>query len=107
MKGFCCFVAWEWINIALEYAATVWVKLPRWFIAVVCVNLATHPVFSFALDVFGRSASFVLMCESAIVCVEALLLMVIYGFNRWKCFLCVSFVMNMVSYLTGVLILGA
>lgn len=58
MRVFCCFVAWEWINIALEYAATGWVKLPRWFIAVVCVNLVTHPVFSFAIDVFGRSAFF-------------------------------------------------
>ena len=98
------FLVWEWINVALEFTATAWVRLPRWFLAVVGVNLATHPVFMFLLGTFGQSMSFVLPCEIAIVLVEAVLLMSIYGFRRWRLLLCVSFLMNAASYLTGVLL---
>lgn len=105
MSAILGFLAWEWINISLEFAATAWVKLPRWFLAVVGVNLATHPVFTILLGTFGRSASFVLPCEAIIVCVEAILLMAIYGFNRWRRLLTLSFVMNGVSYVTGVLVM--
>lgn len=29
------FIAWEWINIALEYMAVSWSRLPRLFLTVV------------------------------------------------------------------------
>ena len=104
MSAFCWFLAWEWINIAIEYTATAWVRLPRWFLAVVAVNLITHPVFTLALDTFGRSMSFVALCEVAIFCAEALMLMVAYGFRRWRAVFCASFIMNVVSCCTGLLI---
>ena len=106
MSALLYFLAWEWINIALEYTATAWVKLPRWFLAVVAVNLASHPVFTILLGIFGRSASFVLPCEAVIVCVEAILLMIVYGLRRWRQILALSFVMNGVSYVTGVLLMS-
>ena len=104
MSAILCFLAWEWINIALEFAATAWVKLPRWFLAVVGVNLLTHPLFTIVLCAFGRSIIVVLPCEAIIVCVEALSLMAIYGFDKWWRLLAVSLTMNVVSYLTGVFI---
>ena len=58
----------------------------------------------FLLGMFGQSTSFVLPCEIVIVLVEAVLLMSIYGFRRWRLLLCVSLLMNAVSYLTGVLL---
>ena len=102
MSALLYFAAWEWINIALEYTATAWVKLPRWFWAVVVVNLATHPAFMFVLARFGRSLPLVFACEIAIALFEALLLVLMYGCRRWRKFLGVSFVMNGASYLTGV-----
>ena len=104
MRVLCWFLAWEWINIALEYTASSWVKLPRWFGAVVAVNIATHPAFTLALDVFGRAPSFVFPCEVFIALFEALLLMAVYGFRRWRLLLGVSFLMNGASYVTGILI---
>ncbi len=97
------FVVWEWINIALEYTASAWVKLPRWFLAVVAVNLATHPAFMLVLARFGRSLPLVLSCEAVIALFEAILLMSMYGFKRWRFLLAASFLMNTASYLTGVL----
>ena len=104
MKVFCWFIAWEWINIALEYTATAWVRLPRWFLAVVAVNLATHPVFTLALDVFGRSTPFIPACEAAIFLAEALMLMVVYGFHRWRFLLGISLLMNGASCCAGLLL---
>ena len=104
MKALCWIFAWEWINIALEYTASAWVRLPRWFLAVVVVNLVTHPVFSLGLDVFGRNPQFVLSCEVGIVCIESLLLMTIYGFSCWRLLLVASFLMNTASYATGILL---
>lgn len=104
MNAFLYYLAWEWINIALEYMATAWVKLPHWWLAVFGVNLATHPVFVVLLNRFGYSPAFVLPCEAFIVAIEAILLMVIYGFRRWKNLLAISLLMNAASYLTGLAI---
>ena len=103
MRTLLYFIAWEWINIALEYAASAWVKLPRWFWAVVAVNLATHPAFMLVLACFGRSAQVVVPCEILITVVEAILLATMYGFNRWWLFAGASLLMNGASYLTGVM----
>ena len=100
------FLAWEWVNISLEYAVTAWVRLPRWFLSVVSVNLATHPVFVALIGRFGTSTGFVLPCEACIVGIEALLLMAIYGFCRWRLLLGVSLLMNLSSYATGLMIGG-
>ena len=56
-----------------------------------------------AEDVADAEA-FVLPCEVAIVGVEALLLMAIYGFRRWRKMLGISLLMNATSYVTGLLI---
>ena len=98
------YLAWEWINIALEYTAVAWVRLPKLFLAVVGVNLVTHPIFMCLLDQFGRDPLFVLGCEVVIPVVEWLLLMAAYGRARWRLLLGVSFLMNAVSYVTGLLI---
>ena len=104
MSAILGFLAWEWVNIALEYTATTWVKLPRWFVAVVGVNLLTHPLLMVLLSVFGYSTAFVLPCEVGVVLVEALVLMAIYGFRRWRYLLGAAFLMNAASYVTGLLI---
>ena len=104
MNAFLYYLAWEWINISLEYMVTAWVKLPRWFWAVVIVNLATHPAFMLVLARFGRSFPLVLSSEIVIALFEAMLLMLMYGFRRGRFLLAASFLMNMASYLTGVLI---
>ena len=104
MKAICWLLVWEWINIALDYAATAWVRLPRWFLAVVAVNLLTHPAFTLALDAFGRSAPFVISCEIAIFLLEAVILMAAYGFRRWRLLLGASLLMNGASYITGLLL---
>ena len=49
MTAFLRWLAWEWLNIALEYSATAWVRLPRWFLAVAAVNLVTHPLLMLLL----------------------------------------------------------
>ena len=98
------YLAWEWINIALEYTSVAWVRLPKLFLAVVGVNLVTHPIFMCLLDQFGRDPLFVLGCEMVIPVVEWLLLMAAYGRARWRLLLGVSFLMNAVSYVTGLLI---
>ena len=98
------YLAWEWINIALEYTAVAWVRLPSLFLAVVGVNLVTHPIFMCLLDQFGRDPLFVLGCEVVIPVVEWLLLTAAYGRVRWRLLLGVSSLMNVVSYATGLLI---
>ena len=104
MKALGWFLAWEWINIAIEYTASSWVRLPRWILAVIVVNLATHPVFTFVARNFGRTLSFILPCELVIIIVEAFLLMALYGFGRWRILFLVSFAMNAVSCATGLLL---
>ncbi len=104
MSAFVQFVVWEWINIALEYAAVAWVRLPLFFLAVGAVNLVAHPVRALALACFGRGAAFVLVCEAVVVAVEWLLLVSVYGRNRWRFLGTVAIVMNAVSYGTGLLL---
>lgn len=104
MESILYWLAWEWINISLEYTAVAWARLPRLFWAIVGVNLVTHPVFMFLLERFGRAPLFILGCESAIPVVEWLLLMVVYGRARWRLLLGVSVLMNAVSYGTGLLV---
>ena len=56
------FLAWEWINIALEYASVAWVRLPRFFLAVAGVNLVTHPALMFLLQrvfIINQSKNFI------------------------------------------------
>ena len=101
MRALLYSAAWEFINIALEYTVSSWKKLPRWFAAVVTANLATHPAFAFVLARCGHTLQVVLPCEAVIVCVEALLLMAIYGFSRWRLLVLAPFAMNAASYLTG------
>ena len=98
------YLAWEWINIALEYTTVAWVRLPRLFLAVVGVNLITHPIFMVLLEEFGHDPLLILGCEIVIPVVEWLLLMAAYGCTRWRLLLGVSFLMNVVSYATWLLI---
>ena len=99
------YAAWEWLGISLEFTAGAWARLPRFFWAVVGVNLSTHPLFVVLLEtVGGRSPAFVLPCEAAICLVEWGLLCAIYrGRGRWR-LLAVSLAMNVTSYLTSLLI---
>ena len=98
------YLAWEWINIAIEYTTVAWVRLPKLFLAVVGVNLITHPIFMVLLGQFGHDPLLILGCEIVIPVVEWLLLMAAYGRARWRLLLGVSFLMNVVSYATGLLI---
>ena len=99
------FAAWEWINIALEYTAVAWTRLPRLLPVVAGVNLATHPAFVFLHERFGRALPFILACEAVITLIEWLLLLAVYGRQKRAGFLaCVSLLMNGVSYGTGVLL---
>ena len=79
-------------------------RLPRWFLAVAIVNIVTHPVFTLALHVFGRSTPFVLSCEVAIFLAEALMIMAAYGFQRGRLLFAASLLMNGTSYFTGLLL---
>ena len=103
MSAVCYFLAWEWINVALEYTAVSWSRLPHLFVTVVGVNLVTHPLFTLLLAWFGRSPRFVVPCEAVIFLVEWALLVAIYGRARWRHLGLVAFVMNAASYGTGVL----
>ena len=104
MSALIRFVAWEWVNIALEYAAVSWARLPRIFLAVVGVNLVTHPLFTLLLARFGCALPFVLGCEALIFLAEWALLVVIYGRRQWRFLVVVAFVMNAVSYGTGLML---
>ena len=103
MSEFCYFLVWEWVNVALEYTAVSWTRLPRLFLTVVGVNLVTHPLFTLLLTRFGRSPRFVGPCEAVIFLVEWALLIAVYGRARWRRLGLVAFVMNVASYGTGVL----
>ena len=98
-------LAWELLNISLEYTATAWwVQLPRWILATVTVNLATHPVLSILVMRFGTPLSLIVPCEIAIFIGEWFLLMALYGATRWRRLLLASFAMNATSYFTGLLL---
>ena len=104
MSVFCSFLVWEWLNIALEYTAASWARLPHLFPTVVGVNLVTHPFFTLLLARFGRDLPFVLGCEAVIFLVEWALLVAVYGRSSWRRLGLVAFVMNAASYGTGVLV---
>ena len=104
MSAFVQFVVWEWINIALEYAAVAWVRLPSLFLSLAAVNLVTHPILTLLLTHYGRAPAFVLACEAIVVAVEWLMLVVVYGRSRWRFLGAVALVMNVVSYGTGLLL---
>lgn len=103
-SSFVQFAVWEWINIALEYAAVAWVRLPRLFLAVAAVNLVTHPILTLLLARHGRDQAFVLACEAIVVAAEWLMLVAVYGRSRWRFLGAVALVMNVVSYGTGLLL---
>ena len=106
MNDFLYYLGWEIINISLEYTAASWAanRLRRLFPAVVVVNLATHPLFTWALGTWGRDASFVALCEIGIFLVEWTILVAIYGRSRWRLLLLLAFVMNAASLGTGLLL---
>ena len=104
MRAILYYLAWEWINIAIEYTTVAWVRLPRLFLAVVGVNLVTHPILMVLLEQFGHDPLFILGCEMVIPFVEWLLLLAAYGRARWLKLLGISFLMNIVSYGTGLLL---
>ena len=105
MKELFYYAAWEWINIAVEYTSVAWTRLPRLFPVVAGVNLATHPAFVFLLERYGRSLSFVLASEAAIVVAEWLLLLATYGRRERPAFLAwIALLMNAASYGTGCLL---
>ena len=106
MSAVCYFLVWEWINVALEYTAVSWSRLPHLFLTVVGVNLVTHPIFTLLIARFGRSPRFVVPCEAVIFLVEWALLVAIYGRARWRRLGLVAFVMNAASYGTGMLMGG-
>lgn len=105
------FLAWEWINIALEYASVAWVRLPRFFLAVVGVNLVTHPTLIFLLKRVFLIESFVdgpltvFLCEVVVFLVEWACLVAVYG--RVKAWLLgkAALLMNCVSFATGLALL--
>ncbi len=97
------YAAWEWLGISLEYTAGSWSRLPRFFWATVCVNLATHPLFVFLVETVSRSAAFVVPCEVVICLVEWGLLCAMYRQHSRLRLLAVSAVMNATSYLTSIL----
>ena len=105
------FLAWEWINIALEYTSVAWVRLPRFFLAVVGVNLVTHPALMFLLqrvflvDGFADGPLTVLLCEAGVFLVEWACLVAVYG--RAKAWLLgrAALIMNCVSLGTGLALL--
>ena len=105
MSAFIQFIVWEWINIAHEYTAVSWSRLPHLFLTVVGINLVTHPIFTLLLVRFGRSPRFVVPCEAVIFLVEWALLVAVYGRSRWRRLGLMAFVMNVVSYGTGVLMM--
>lgn len=104
MKDIFYYLAWEWVNISLEYTAVAWVRLPRLFWAVAGVNLVTHPVFMFLLEWYDYSFTFILVCEAIIPFVECLILMIAYGRARWRMLLGIAVLMNAVSFGVGLLI---
>lgn len=102
MTAFLHWLAWEWLNIALEYSATAWVRLPRWFPAVAAVNLATHPLLTIVLLRCGDSARILYPAEAAVVLVEAALLCLFYRRHaRIAALAGIALFMNAASFATG------
>ncbi|MBR6023018.1 MAG: hypothetical protein IK066_11460 [Kiritimatiellae bacterium] len=102
MSAILRFLAWEWVNIALEYAATAgWVRLPRWGAAVAGVNLVTHPLLMLVLARFGYERGFVAACEVVVFAAEWGMLCAVYrGTSRLR-LLGITAAMNAASYATG------
>ena len=98
-------IAWEWVNIALEIATTSWVRLTRFPLAVAVANIATHPLLMVAVNRWGRDPAIVLPLEAAAVAVEWAILAGIYRNKAsHRILLAASFVMNAVSFGTGILL---
>ena len=97
------YAAWEWLGISLEYTAGAWARLPRFFWAVVGVNLATHPLFTVLLNTVSCGAMFILICEIVICFVEWGLLCLVYRQQPRLRLLAVSATMNITSCLTSLL----
>ena len=104
MEEFLCLLAWEWVNISLEYVTVAWMRLPRLFMAVMGVNLVTHPILVAILDIFGNGTAIVLSCEAGVLVAEWLMLTAAYGAGRWRKTLLMATLMNVVSFVTGILI---
>ena len=104
MREMLYWLAWEWINISVEYAAVAWMRLPRLFLAVIGVNLVTHPMLMLVLGRYGRDPVFVMACEVCVLLAEWLMLTVAYGRSRWRRTLLLAWLMNTVSYGVGILI---
>lgn len=99
------FLAWEWINIALEFSVTAWVRLPRWFLAVTAVNLASHPALMFFLGRFGYAPSVLLPAEAAVALLEAALLALVYRRRARPAVLAaIALLMNASSFAAGLAI---
>lgn len=100
-RGFFWFLAGEWLTLALEYAATAWIRLPRWFWALMTVNLTTHPALMYAVHRAGLSCQVVVFGELSAVLAEGAMLSIMYrrACSWWKMF-AVSAWMNAVSYYT-------
>ncbi len=105
------FLAWEWINIALEYTSVAWVRLPRFFLAVAGVNLVTHPALMFLLqrvflvDGFADGPLTVLLCEAGVFLVEWVCLVTVYGRANARLLWKAALLMNCVSFATGLALL--
>ena len=97
----------DWLAIALEFAATAWVRLPHWFLALACVNMLTHPALTYAVHRIGYSMPVVASGELLVVLVEGAVLALLYRGRApgWRMFLVAAW-MNAVSYATGVLLFG-
>lgn len=102
MTAFLHWLAWEWLNIALEYSATAWVRLPRWFLSVAAVNLATHPLLMLLVARSGNEPRILYPAEAAIVLVEAALLFLVYRRRaRIAALAGIALFMNAASFATG------
>ncbi|MBR3583142.1 MAG: hypothetical protein IKO01_06855 [Kiritimatiellae bacterium] len=95
-------LAWEWVNITLEYTATAgWARLSRWGATVAGVNLVTHPVLMLVLARFGYAPGFVAACEGVVLAAEWGMLCAVYrGVSRLR-LLGLAAAMNVASYATG------
>ena len=105
MNAVLALFAWEWINIAIEFTAVAWTRLPHLFLAVVGVNLLTHPVFMLVRPALGDETSAIICCEIVIALVEWTCLAAMYGWSRFRLCGAMAFTMNAASYITGLLLL--
>lgn len=96
------YLAWEWINISLEYTVTSWIRFPKWFLAVVTVNLVSHPALMIVLGHFGHNPCVLFPAEATVVLLETVLLCLFY--RRQTSFARIagiSLLMNATSFATG------